>query len=68
MVTQFLRVCNHKDPRTLVFSIDITRFFEVQASVVRGVDDTIHWVKLCLVDNAIRFAITHSPDKDLSVR
>ena len=42
-----------------VLSIGITRFFEGQAPVVRRVDNTIHKIKLYLVDNAIRFTITH---------
>ena len=37
------------------------------ASVVRRLDNAIRWIKLYLVDHAIRFAITYPPDSDLSV-
>ena len=38
-----------------------------QATVVRRLDNDIHWIKLYPVDNAIRFAITYPLDSDLSV-
>ena len=67
-INAVLCVCNDEDPRTQVLSIDITSFFEGQAPVARRVDNTIHWIKLYLVENALRFAITHWPDKYLTVR
>ena len=39
-----------------------------QAPVVRRSDNSIHWINLYPVDNAIRFAITYPLDSDLSVR
>ena len=33
----------------------------VQAPVVQRLDNTIHWIRLYLVDNAICFAITYLP-------
>ena len=63
-----LCVWNHKDPRTLVLSIGITGFFFLgQAPVDRRVDNTIHKIKLYLVDNASCFTLTHSPNKYLTV-
>ena len=41
--------------------------FVDQATVVRRLDNDIHWIKLYPVDNAIRFAITYPLDSDLSV-
>ena len=41
--------------------------FVDQATVVRRLDNDIHWIKLYSVDNAIRFAITYPLDSDLSV-
>ena len=35
--------------------------------VVRRSDNAIHWIKLYSVDNAIRFAVTYTPDSGLSV-
>ena len=38
-----------------------------QASVVRRFYNAIHWINLCLVDNAIRCSITYPPESNLSV-
>ena len=38
-----------------------------QAQVVRRSDNSIHWITLYPVDNAIRFAITYRLDSDFSV-
>ena len=40
----------------------------VQAPVVRKVDNSIHWINLYLVDNAIDFPITYPLDSDLNNR
>ena len=41
--------------------------FDKQAPVVQGVDNTIYWINLYLVDNAVRFAISYLLDSDLSI-
>ena len=49
------------------FLVSHVFFCTVQALVVRREDNTIHWINLYLVDNAIRFAITYPLDGNLSV-
>ena len=36
-------------------------------SIVRRLDNAIHWINLFLVDNTTRFVITYPLDSDLSV-
>ena len=40
--------------------------FDKQVLVVQGLDNTIYWINLYLVDNAVHFAITYLLDSDVS--
>ena len=46
---------------------DIDVSDNLYAPVVRRSDNTIYWINLYPVDNAVRFAITYPLDSDLSV-
>ena len=41
--------------------------FDKQAPVVQRLDNTIYWINLYLVDNAVHFAISYLLDSDLSI-
>lgn len=41
--------------------------FDKQALVVQRLDNTIYWINLYLVDNAVLFAITYLLDSDVSI-
>ena len=40
--------------------------FDKKAPVVQRLDNTVYWINLYLVDNAVRFAITYLLDSDVS--
>ena len=40
--------------------------FDKQAPVVQRLDNTVYWINLYLVDNAVCFAITYLLDSDVS--
>ena len=41
--------------------------FDKQALVVQRLDNTVYWINLYLVDNAVRFAISYLLDSDVSI-
>ena len=41
--------------------------FDKQALVVQRLDNTIYWINLYLMDNAVLFAITYLLDSDVSI-
>ena len=41
--------------------------FDKQALVVQRLDNTIYWINLYLVDNAVLFAITYLLDSNVSI-
>ena len=49
------------------FLVQFFHSINVLASVVRRLDNAIHWIKLYPVVKAIYLAITYLPDSDLSI-